>query len=233
MIELNLLPKELRKRKRQSVKMPKLPVLMLVIAVAAVIGVVQITLLVTLACKKRTLRRVEVQWEKMQPQREETERIAREIAALEKKVIAVRKIAKPQLNWTRLLSGLNQATISNIWLSEFELDFRDAAGKKRKGVAEPVTLSLTGYALGSGEEATSRVAKFITSLKSEKGFSDAFEDIELENMRSREVSGKEAMMFIISCRVKPVKTVPPPDDKKTQEQKKKTTDRQKEKKKAK
>ncbi|RKY42966.1 MAG: hypothetical protein DRP85_01170 [Candidatus Makaraimicrobium thalassicum] len=207
MIELNLLPKELRKKKKRPVQMPEIPVLP--VAAGAMVFFVSVHLLVLFMAgsKKSLLKSAEEKWDQMRPQREKTEKIVKGIASLEKKVIAVRKIAKPDLAWAKLLSGLSQAVIPNIWLSDFELKFSGTGAKRKAPTDLPFSLDITGYALGRSEEATLLVAKFINSLKRNKDFSGYFEEIELQNMRNREVAGEEAMMFKLECRFKEIESV--------------------------
>jgi hypothetical protein len=151
----------------------------------------------------------------MQPQREKTDNIAKEINALDKRVEAMRKISKPDLEWARLLGGLNQAVIANVWLSEFQVR-TSRIGESKGGMDIPVSLDLTGYALGKSEIAMSTVGKFMESLKRSKDFSGYFEEIELQNIRNAMISGDEVMMFKLICRFKfkaseqPVQKEPPP-----------------------
>lgn len=204
MIELNLLPKELRKVKRVSMQLEKIPVAK--IAIAVLLGLIALHLLLIFfdAQNHSILKKLTAEWNNMQGQREETGKLTREIIALEKKLEAVRGITESEFNWAKLLSGLNNSVIPNIWLSKLELTFQDFKKKEKKGASEkvPIAVSITGYALGSSQEATSIVAKFITSLKKNTEFSDYFREIELHNMVAREVDGKEVMRFVLNCRLK-------------------------------
>ncbi len=65
-----------------------------------------------------------------------------------------------------------------------------------------VSLTIMGNALGKSQEATSVVAKFINSLKTNKNFSRYFDEVELENMNSGSVAGEEVMIFKLECESK-------------------------------
>jgi hypothetical protein len=99
-----------------------------------------------------------------------------------------------------VLSGLNQAIIPNVWLSEFNLQFNGRPYSIKRGDELPTALVLKGYAVGNSEAATTTVAKFITSLKKNKDFSHYFGDVELQNMRGQVMDGEEVMMFTLSCK---------------------------------
>jgi len=210
MIELNLLPPELRKKKKLLGEMPRIPFIPIAIGVVAALVVINTFLMMILAGERGSLRGIEEKWEQMQPQRQKTGKIAKGITDFEKKVLAVRKIAKGRIDWAQLLNGLNQAVIPNIWLSDLGLEFTEESGDARRARARPeevkrgypVSLVLSGYALGTGEQATLHVAKFITSMERNKDFSDYFEKIELESMKNRKFDGDEVMMFNLGCRFK-------------------------------
>ncbi|MFH1394941.1 MAG: hypothetical protein ABIH09_02155 [Candidatus Omnitrophota bacterium] len=199
MIEINLLPKELRKVKKVTVQIPNIPILPVAAGVLAVLVAVYGGLDVAVLKKKQDLGALDEKWRLMEPQREKTGRIIAEIAANEKKVSAIRKIAKPKLNWTKLLLGLNESIIPNIWIADLGLQAHVHANKKSKDVN---CLEIGGYALGNSEQATLLVAKFINNLEENKNFSDYFERIELRNINKREIKDEEVMMFKLDCYMK-------------------------------
>lgn len=204
MIELNLLPKELRKkRKKRASLIPQLQALPVLFLTIGVLGVIYIGLFFFARTNSSLSGELKEKWDQMKPQRVKTEQMIREINALEKKLEALRKIVKPDLDWARLLSGLNQAMIPNVWLSEFEPQF-GSKSKKGMGKGIPKTLKITGYVLGKSEEATKTLGKFIRSQENNRDFFDYFEEIELQNMRNQKIAGEEVMLFILKCKFKPI-----------------------------
>ncbi|MFC1548986.1 PilN domain-containing protein [Candidatus Omnitrophota bacterium] len=207
MIELNLLPKELRRKRkrRKAAELPKIPMLPIAVGVIAVLLLTHVALMILARGNRKLAEELATKWDEMQPQREKTDGIAKEINALQKRIDAIRKIAKPDLDWARLLGGLNQAVISNVWLSEFSIaTARQERGKKQ--VKEiPLSLDLNGYALGKSETAMSTVGRFMESLKRNKNFFGYFEEIELQNIRNAMISGEEVMMFKLICKFKGTK----------------------------
>jgi hypothetical protein len=195
MIELNLLPKEFRKKKKKQIEIPELPYLPIAGGVLALLVVVHIVLILLVGNNRRLADKLTGKWEDMRPQREKTQKIAREINALEKRVAAVRKIARPDMDWSRLLSGMNEAVIPRIWLSEFNV----STDGRSQGKGDPQTLMLSGFAVGSSEIAMSTVGRFMESLKSNEDFFRYFRDIELQHIKNTDIAGQEAMMFKFSC----------------------------------
>ncbi|MFH1847413.1 MAG: hypothetical protein ABH869_07665 [Candidatus Omnitrophota bacterium] len=204
MIELNLLPKEFRKKKQASNQLTEIPVVVISACIVVFVVLIHILLVFFDARNNAVLKKLEQRWDQIQPQSKETEELSRNIVSIEKKVIAIREIAKPGFSWARVLSGLNESIIDDIWLSGFDLSF-----SRGKGSAQdlPSAVNLTGYAFSETEKATSRVAKFIASLKNNEDFSRYFEDIEVQNIRNTEFAKTEVMIFRLICRVKSIDIV--------------------------
>ena len=204
MIEINLLPKELRKQKKTSLEMPDIPVIPIAIGVLAALIIIHTLSLFLFYNNQNLSKSLQNKWEQMEPQRVKTEKVTKEINGLREKTEAVRLIAEPQLNVAKLLNGLNRAMIPNIWLSKMEMELIEEKSGRGKSLTytRDRVLDITGFALGKSEIATSNVAKFITSLKGNKKFSEYFDDIELENMQNRELLGEEVMRFKLLCKFK-------------------------------
>lgn len=208
MIELNLLPKELRRKrkKRKGAELPKIPMLPIAVGIIVVLLFTHLGLMILARGNRKLAEELATKWDEMKPQRDKTDDIAKEINALQKRIDAIRKIAKPDLDWARLLGGLNQAIISNIWLSEFSISTRKQQRGKEQVEETPLSLDLTGYALGKSEIAMSTVGRFMESLKKNKNFFGYFKEIELQNIRNAMISGQEVMMFKLICKFEGVES---------------------------
>lgn len=200
MIELNLLPKELRKKEKKP--LPKIKIVPIAIGVAATLVSVHLIFVAVVFAKSMTLKHLKSKWQEMQPLKTKTETMYAEIADLDKRMTAIRKIARPQLDWVRMLSGLNQAVTPSVWLFEF----KPVAGK---GAQQNITsgtpatyLQISGYALGGSQQGTASVAKFINSLKKTQDFYVYFDDVELEMINSRTIAGEDVMLFKLRCAFK-------------------------------
>ncbi len=202
MIELNLLPEELKKVKERTLELPDMPVMSIMLGLTVVLVSLHLILFLFVSNGKNLTVTLQKKWEQMQPQNAKTEEVARELSELENRGGAIRKIAKPKLKWTEIFSGVNRAIISNVWLSEMDVRYSQEIKEGQLGDVMPLSLDITGYALGYSEEATSSVAKFITSIKNEEGLSGYFQEIELQSMRNRNLAGEEVMLFKLGCSFK-------------------------------
>jgi type IV pilus assembly PilN-like protein len=202
MIEINLLPKELRKVQKITSQIPDLP---LIPIIAGVIGIfIMFNFLVSGVGYKNGIleKRYNKKWDAMHSERMQTGQISRETKNLQRKLNAINKIDKPLVSWTQIMNGLNQAMTTRVWLSNLEVGYEIKSIRRGVSTSIPVSLEINGYALGTSGQATSQVAKFITSLKGKNDFSQFFDAIELEKLSKNEVAGQEVMTFNLSCKFK-------------------------------
>ena len=202
MIKLNLLPRELRREKEEVVESTKLSFAPVCAGIVAILLTAHFVLMALVSFDRRQLKELDYTWEGMKPEREKTNMVVEDTTRVKKHLTVIRGIAKPYFSWTKMLSGLNQAIIENVWMDKMELEFSSGMKNKKKVEKVPVSFKIAGYALGNSQEATSLVAKFINSLKSAEDFSDYFSEIELKNMRNYEIEGSEVMRFMLDCRLK-------------------------------
>ena len=211
MIEINLLPEELKKKKKVKAPKPEagaapsfsfsFKIQLLPTCLGVLGGILLLNFIVTLLTSMNVNSSYGMQdeWKGLKPQKEIIDRIKSKSMALKKRLNSIRRIAHPELEWTRLLSGLNQAVIPDVWLTSFKPTL---APQGTEGKTMPLSLSLEGYAVGKSETATSTVAKFINSLKNNKDFFGYFDDVELQDIRSSKISDQEAMKFKLVCKFK-------------------------------
>jgi len=219
MIEINLLPKEMRKQKKQK-KQPKeeasesrisaialpdirIPVLPICAGVLALLVLAQTGLSFLGARNTALTRKLQSEWKGLEPQKKVLDKIRGEMTELRRRLKLMREVSNPDLEWVRLLSGLNQSVIPDVWLKGFKpIVLPTSVAGATAANNMPDSLKLEGYAVGKSEIATSAVARLINSLKSNRDFSGYFEEIELQDIRSARVSAEDVMEFRLVCKFK-------------------------------
>ena len=222
MIELNLLPKELRNKKKKKrrdldLTMPKIPAVLICICVLSFLIVLHVTLIFFVSNKTNLSNALKSQFDNALTQRKRAEKVNTQVETLQKKLDLVRKIIKPDISWTRLLNGLNQSVLSNMWISEVDVKF---SSKQKRTQELPESLNIIGYSIGGSERATSSVAKFMVSLRNNPDFYGYFEEVELDSMKNRSYAGEEVMQFKLECSFKEREMVSFKDNKKNKKSKK-------------
>ena len=215
MIELNLLPEEL-KRKKKKIELPDIPIIPIAAGLVSLLVVIQLILggLISLNQKKLTL--LDKKWQELEPKKAELDKIKHKTSDLSKKNQAVEALMLAQLNWSRILNELSNSMTSNVWLTSLtygEKTERSQAPPKQKGKKTQVkqktvkirSLALSGVAFGKGGETTAHIARFIKALKDNNNFYNAFETIELVGIKKGIIEGQDVMNFDLLCKFKPEK----------------------------
>ncbi|MBN1353894.1 MAG: PilN domain-containing protein [Candidatus Omnitrophica bacterium] len=219
MIELNLLPEELKK-KRIKIELPDLPLFSVAGTFIAILVALQLALwgLIFLSDKQVTM--LTKAWNEMAPEKANLDALKTSITNTTKKTKAIEELIKKRRSWTRLLNELSSSVTPNVWLTELTYDEKVGKRMVEKSAHAPLsksqnvksqtewenykiaTLTIAGSAAGRSEEATSYVARFIQSLKDNKNLFDDFDDIELVSVKKSTIANQDAMNFILVCTFK-------------------------------
>jgi len=193
-IEINLLPKTLRKKKRKKLdlpKMPKIDVKFMPIAigiVAALVGI-QLLLNITLAVKKRSLKKLDAKWVIIEPKRKEMLAIKKEVHKYKDKIAKIGTLSGDRILWAKKLNDMSDSMVHRIWLTSVSLE--RFSGRQ--------LLSIKGNASSFGEDEAAIVGRFMKALKENKSFFNDFDEIELGTIQQKKLKGVEVMDFSIKC----------------------------------
>lgn len=210
MIEINLLPKELRKR---NIELPNIFTHISFIPVVALILGIHLLLVFAITMKARTLARHEKRWQEILPEKEEADKLRDELTKMRGKIEVVDSLVQGRISWAKKLSDLSDAIIQGVWLNRLWLDQKIvlemaesikneeggagvSAAPKRTIVK---TLHLNGSVIASGGEETAAIGKFIRSLKNNKGYSADFKEIEATSIQRSHLKDVEVMDFELIC----------------------------------
>ena len=208
MIEINLLPKELRKKK---IELPNINISFVPIVVV-VLGV-HLSLYFSAGMKARTLARLEKRWEEILPQKENADKLKGELTRMRGKIDAVDGLIQGRMSWAKKLSDLSDATIQGVWLNRLWLEQKivlqkvtakigEGSGAQISTVPKKVivrTLHLDGSVIGAGGEEAAAIGKFIRSLKNNQEFFADFKEIEATSIQRSQLKDVEVMNFELLC----------------------------------
>ncbi len=212
MIEINLLPPEIKRRKRK-IELPDISFLPIAAGLLGVVIIIHLSLGITLALKAKSLKRFERKWETMLPNKQEADRMKSELTAMRGKIDAIDKLIKNRRSWARRLNDISDAMIPGVWLNKLWLENRviiqepvvksdtgEVGGKVKATKAEPKkivirSLHLNGSAIAAGGEETATIGKFIRGLKDNENFFSDFKDIESASIQRTQLKEEEIMDF--------------------------------------
>ena len=227
MIEINLLPQEMRKKEPRfksiefdQIDLKNLPVKNIAIAIAAVLISLHAILFVVGSYSKSRAAVMAEKYKAIMPERNNALALKSQIDLMNRKVSAIDELMVKRFSWAQKLSNLNDSIVPGIWLSDITYDEKigertmqvvtkqAAAGGKNqtlKQSTEKVVLRylvISGYASSMGEQGTASIGKFIQSLKDNPGFYSDFSGIELGSIKSEKVQDQEVMSFKLTCMFK-------------------------------
>lgn len=206
MIELNLLPVQFRKKKPNPLlerfpHLTKAPLqfisqfplrLIGMVGGGAFLGLYTLAVLGILVNQQR-LNSLKREWERIKPERERVDQLAKEYAELEAVEKAVQSI-NDHFSWSRKLQTLSNAMVRGVWLRELSL------GERHREMARPEKLLiLIGTAASAKGDQTAVVGRFIRSLKENKEFFTDFVNVELESIKRRSIQSLDVMDFKVIC----------------------------------
>lgn len=203
MLEINLLPKEHKKKK---IELPELPFLPLLAGVLGLVVAVHLLFTLSLNLKTRVLRRLEKRWYEILPEKKNADNVIALLTSMRSKINTVDELIKGRVSWAKKLSDLSDAIIPGVWLNRLWIETKVVSLRQRNErgeiQAEAVTvktLHLNGSVIVTGGEETAAVGKFMWSLKNNAGFFEDFSEIKSAYMQRNELKDAEVMDFELIC----------------------------------
>ncbi len=191
MIEINLLPSEMRKRK---LELPEIPLIPVGVGILCVFVIGSLILGLVVHRKNSQLKILRREWEQKLPLKKEADGLKAEIERLRRKKALLENLSKRRFLWSAKLNSLSDLIPMGIWLTELSLD----------EMGETKFLTLEGIAMPfKGQEMVALVTGFMETLKNDKTFFSGLEEIELgpiERIKVEEAE-TEVMRFSLICRL--------------------------------
>lgn len=223
MIEINLLPEEIRKKKKAAPKidvskinLKAIPIINIALIIVGGIAAIQIFLFVVGAAAGSGFNIMSSEYKDIFPKKQKTQILKIQMDKMRNKVAVIDELMVKRFSWATKLDDLNDSMTPGVWLTALEYDEKlteqpratDANLMKKAGAQESKTamekvllryLIISGAASSMGEEGMALIGRFIKSLKSNSNFYSDFNDIELGTIMRERVEDQEVMTFKITC----------------------------------
>ncbi len=193
MIEINLLPEELKPKTRKigKVSIKSKSFLYLFPLVFAVLILVHICLAAGAIVKISQFSILNNKWKKLQPQRELLNNLKKEYDVLASTAKLIEELNSRRNNWSEKLNRLSLDLPSGIWFNEITVSQKEFVLK-----ASAVSLQ---------KEEMSLINKFIESLKNNTAFTRGFNNLELSSVQRKSIVGYDVVDFILTAKLNPVR----------------------------
>jgi len=190
MIEINLLPEELKVKTKRvgKISIESKYFVYLIPLVSAVLILLHICLAAVGIVKTFQFSQLNNKWKKLQPQRELLNNLKKEYDVVASNAKLIQELNSRRLNWSEKLNRLSQDLPSGIWFNEILVSRQDFVLK-----ASVVSLQ---------KEEMSLINKFMDSLKNDTCFLIGFNKLELGPVQKKSVGGYDVVDFILTAKLK-------------------------------
>ena len=188
MIEINLLPEEMRKTKANNpfkldLEMDKVKFL----AGGVAIGVLVLLTIIPLAgssVRKKQIMNLVRKEALIGPQSLKVQAVEKELSILKAKMAVLDEIARRKFSLAMKLNELSDMVLPGIWFTSISEDSDEG-------------VKIEGSVISKKEKAMASVGKFINDIRGHASFFKDFTDIKLESVQRKSVDGRDVVDFKI------------------------------------
>ncbi len=187
LIEINLLPEEMRKKKGPAFKIDMEMGKVKVLAGAGVAGILIFLMLffmIGTSIRRKQVLNLSLKEQNLASQKSEAERINSELSILKAKLNTIDQITKRGLLWAEKIDDLADIALPGIWFTRVYTDSGD------KFIIE-------GSVISKKEEAMASVGKFMKNIREHQSFFENFKDIKLESVQRKSTEERDVVDFKI------------------------------------
>ncbi|MEW6101529.1 MAG: PilN domain-containing protein [Candidatus Omnitrophota bacterium] len=188
MIEINLLPEELKIKAKSAKIIEKRPqpkhLLYLLPFLAIILIFSHIVLVFSAISKNHRLRLLNNKWQSSEPERKIVEDFNKQYSGLFQSVPQVNQLLQERITWSGKLNKLSQVVPQGIWFNQLSVSGKD--------------FLLEGAAISLQKEEINLIKIFIDELKKDPQFFGDFLNLELNSVQRKNQGGYEIVEFVLS-----------------------------------
>ncbi|HOX54204.1 MAG: PilN domain-containing protein [Candidatus Omnitrophica bacterium] len=190
MIEINLLPPELRRKEPTfKVPIPKETLFLFGGAVISVLIIIHLLLVGALAAKKAKFWGLNMEWQKIVPEKNKIDGLKNEQKEITEKIKSIEKLTKKgRISWAKKLNIMSDVLPQGVWIRLINF-----TGKE---------LTIEGSSVSLRGEEVILVNKFASALKNNTDFYSDFKDLEVGTIKRRQIKTVEVADFTLVANFK-------------------------------
>ncbi|MDD5431371.1 MAG: PilN domain-containing protein [Candidatus Omnitrophica bacterium] len=198
MIEINLLPEELRakakaKPKKEGANLAAMGLkakkaLNLIPIVVVILVFVHVILFILDLNSKAQMGVLDVKWKMLESKRKALDEFNKETSAQAKDALETQDLVSKRILWAQKLNRLSLDLPSGIWFTNVTINAKE--------------LSLNGSVVSLQKEEVNLINKFIDTLKKDPVFIKDFSNIALNQVQKKSIGTFEIADFILVCALK-------------------------------
>ena len=191
MIKINLLPAELRPKKKTT--LPVKPMSLIGVGIVVILILIHVLVGMKINQEKERLSLLKKEYEAIRPEYERVLKLKADKEMLEAKVALMEKLLIQRLLWAKKLNQFSDLMPPSVWLSSVSVVTR----------AETPTLVIRGKTYSDkGEKMVEQVGDFMRRIKGHAAFFKDFTNVELVSTERETIGKTELMRFELTCQFK-------------------------------
>jgi len=188
MIEINLLPHDLRVSKEKKSYLSPKYFLYLIPPIAGVILFIHLLLGLLWLTKGFQLGLLERNWQRLAPQRESLEKFRQQYEFLSQDAVTAQQLLKERVEWSKKLNKISLDLPNGVWLNDISV-----SGKN---------VTIRGSSVSLKKEGIGLINRFMENLKKDEMFIKDFSNFELNSILVRNIGGYDTEEFVLSATLK-------------------------------
>lgn len=195
MIDINLVPESLRKRRRNELlsggvfNIPREVLVGIGGGILALMLFVDVSFFVVKVIKFFEYQHVKARWQSIQPDKSVMDTIKQNLQEVQKEVKSIKDITEGQSSsWSQKLNTLSDSLPKGVWLRKITLTDKQ--------------LFIEGSTVSQGQSEIINVGNFVSNMKKDADFMKDFESIEVDYIQSRKSEGLQVSDFTILAKLK-------------------------------
>ena len=191
MIEINLLPEELRVKvrvKQAGSYVDPLDLVKGAFLILAVLLLLNICLAGLSVIKNIQVANLNSKWEKLGPQRKVLDDLNKESSIVTQDAKVIESLSQQRISWPEKLSALSLKLPSGIWFSQLKISQKE--------------FTLQASAISLQKQELNLIRKFMDNLKNDSSFIKDFDKLQLNSVEKKVIGGYEVADFVISGTIK-------------------------------
>ncbi len=194
MIEINLVPPQLRKKRKREgplkgVNIPAEMIIGLVGGVVVLLLAVNLLVQVIIFVKLFQYKSLKGEWDQVAASKTNLDIITTQLRDLQSKAKSVEVMTGGEgIHWAGKMSYISESLPRGVWL--------------RKIVVSKQRLGIEGSAISKGKDEITNVHTFASNLKNQPTFMDRLDDLEVGSIQRRTVKTVEIVDFSITTKIK-------------------------------
>ncbi len=189
MIEINLLPEELKSKAKKAEKEKALSQLLYFIPfLVGILLITHLCLVLVFTFKSYQINSLTGKWKSLEPQRKMLSEARQEYDVFSQDSRIIKQLESQYIRWAQKLSRLSADLPSGIWFNEAVLSYKECVFK--------------GSVISLKKEEMALVNKLIENLKKDTLFFKDFSSLELSSVQMRTIGGYDVVDFILTAKLR-------------------------------